>query len=79
VHCFRSSFRTWVAEQTNFAREVAEKSLAHTIPDAVERTYQRGGLLRKRAQLMTAWARYCTSPPAPKRERGSNVVLMSAR
>jgi integrase len=77
AHGFRSSFRTWAAEQTNFAREVGEAALAHTIPDKVERTYKRTTLFDKRRQLMAAWARYCTtSPPTPKRERGSNVVTI---
>ncbi len=31
VHGFRSSFRTWCSEQTNIAREVAERALAHIV------------------------------------------------
>ncbi len=50
VHGFRSSFRTWVAEETNFPGEVAEAALAHQNPNEVERSYQRGGLLEKTAQ-----------------------------
>jgi len=61
VHGFRSSFRTWVAEQTNFPGEVAEASLAHQNPNEVERAYQRGGLLDKRRKLMEVWGLYCTS------------------
>jgi integrase len=64
VHGFRSSFRTWCSEEGNFPREVCEQALAHTISDAVERAYQRGSLLRKRAALMQAWAAYCGKPPA---------------
>jgi integrase len=79
VHGFRSSFRTWAAEQTNFAREVAEQALAHAIPDATERAYKRTTLFDKRRQLMAAWARYCTSPAAPKHERGGNVVGIGGR
>jgi integrase len=78
VHGFRSSFRTWAAERTNFAREVAEQSLAHTISDAVERSYQRGSLFTKRRALLTAWAKFATSPPVQRRER-NNVVPMGAR
>lgn len=59
VHGFRSTFRDWAAEQTNFAREVAEMALAHTIKDAVEAAYRRGDLFVKRAKLMQAWADYC--------------------
>jgi integrase len=79
VHGFRAAFSTWCADQTNFAHEVREQSLAHVISNKVERSYQRGGLLRKRAQLMAAWARYCTSPTAPKQKPGSNVVGIGAR
>ena len=64
VHGFRSSFRTWASEQTNFPHEVCEQALAHTISNAVERAYQRGTLFQKRAALMQAWAAYCGKPPA---------------
>jgi len=59
VHGFRSTFRDWCAERTNFPREVAEMALAHTIGDAVVRAYQRTDLFEKRRQLADAWARYC--------------------
>jgi integrase len=61
-HGFRSSFRDWCAEQTNFPRELAEAALAHTLKGKAERAYQRGDLLEKRRRMMDAWARYCTSP-----------------
>jgi integrase len=62
VHGFRSSFRDWAAEQTNFAREVAEAALAHVVKDKTEAAYRRGDLFKKRAALMEAWAKYCTRP-----------------
>lgn len=62
VHGFRSTFRDWCAESTNFAREVCEHALAHSLPDKVEAAYQRGDLLEKRAQLMNAWASFCAQP-----------------
>jgi len=58
-HGFRSTFRDWAAEQTNFPREVAEMALAHTIESAVEAAYRRGDLFEKRRRLMEAWAGYC--------------------
>lgn len=61
VHGFRSSFRTWVAEETNFPGEVAEAALAHQNQNEVERAYQRGGLLEKRRKLMDAWGAYCAN------------------
>ncbi|MFM0321175.1 tyrosine-type recombinase/integrase [Caballeronia glebae] len=58
VHGFRSTFRDWAAECTNFPRELAEKALAHAVRSEVEAAYQRGDLLAKRAKMMDAWAVY---------------------
>lgn len=63
VHGFRSSFRMWAAETTNYPREVAEHALAHQLPDAVERAYQRGSQFAKRDALMAEWAVYCATVP----------------
>jgi len=57
-HGFRSTFRDWAAERTNFPREVVEMALAHTIENKVEAAYRRGDLFQKRRQLMEAWARF---------------------
>lgn len=59
VHGFRSTFRDWISEMTDYSQEVAEKCLAHKIPNQVEAAYRRGDLLAKRACLMEAWANYC--------------------
>jgi integrase len=58
IHGFRTSFRTWAQERTNFLREVAEAALAHMAGDAVEQAYARSDLLEKRAKLMEAWAAF---------------------
>lgn len=63
VHGFRSTFRMWAAEATNYPREVAEHALAHQLPDAVERAYQRGSQFAKRTALMTEWAVFCSTVP----------------
>ena len=55
-HGFRSTFRTWAAENTLFPREVCEMALAHSLEDKVEAAYNRGDLLEKRRQLMSEWA-----------------------
>jgi integrase len=79
LHGFRSSFRDWCGEQTNFPREIAEAALAHRVGDAVEKAYRRGDALAKRRKLMDAWASYCGRPPStgatvtPIRGRGSNA------
>jgi integrase len=59
THGFRSTFRTWAAEQTIHQREVIEAALAHVVGDKTEAAYQRGDLLEKRRALMIAWAEYC--------------------
>jgi integrase len=58
AHGFRSTFRDWCAEQTNFPRELAELALAHNVGDSVERAYQRGDLFEKRREIMNAWAHF---------------------
>lgn len=63
-HGFRSAFRDWAAERTNFSREVCEMALAHTIRDKAEAAYRRGDLFEKRRQLMDAWASYVTAASA---------------
>lgn len=59
VHGFRSAFRDWAGETTQFAREDVEMALAHTIESATERAYRRGRALEKRHGLMADWADYC--------------------
>ena len=60
-HGFRSTFRDWCAEQTDYSNHVAEMALAHTIGNKVEAAYRRGDLLEKRSQLMKEWASYAFS------------------
>jgi len=59
AHGFRSTFRDWAAERTNYPREVAEMALAHTVSDKVEAAYRRGDLLEKRYRMMEEWAGFC--------------------
>jgi len=75
THGFRSTFRDWAAEQTNYPREVAEMALAHSVSDKVEAAYRRGDLFDKRRLLMESWAAYCNTPSV---ERGQ-VLAMSLR
>jgi integrase len=57
-HGFRSSFRDWCGDETDFAREVAEAALSHLVGDDSERAYRRSDALDKRRRLMNAWAAY---------------------
>lgn len=62
VHGFRSTFRDWCAEATDYPNHVAEMALAHGIDDKTEAAYRRGELLMKRRALMRDWAAYCNVP-----------------
>ena len=57
-HGFRSTFRDWAAERTNYPREVAEMALAHAIGDKVEAAYRRGDLFDKRRRMMRDWGKF---------------------
>lgn len=59
VHGFRSSFRDWAGDMTEFPREIVEAALSHQIGDEAERAYRRSDALERRRKLMTAWERYC--------------------
>lgn len=72
AHGFRSSFRDWAAEATNFPREVAEAALAHAVGNQVEAAYRRSDLLEKRRKMMEAWAGFCAGA-------AGKVVSMSRR
>ncbi len=72
VHGFRSTFRDWAAEQTNYPNEVVEMALAHAVSDKVEAAYRRGDLFEKRRLLMADWTTFCNTPKAAK--GGATVV-----
>ena len=59
THGFRSTFRDWSADKTDYPREVCEHVLAHKLPDEVEAAYLRGAYLEKRKSLMADWAEFC--------------------
>jgi integrase len=66
VHGFRSAFRDWAAECTNFTNEVCEAALAHVIENKAEAAYRRGDLFDKRRKLMEAWAVFCAGSKPSK-------------
>lgn len=59
AHGFRSSFRDWCSEK-GYSRDLAERSLAHTIKDKVEAAYHRTDLLEQRRELMNTWETFVT-------------------
>lgn len=71
THGFRSAFRDWVGDATNFPRELAEAALAHKVGDEVEQAYRRSDALEKRRKLMTAWDRFVAGGTA-------SIVRLSA-
>ena len=58
VHGFRSAFTDWAAERTSFPKEVADKALAHKLPNKVEAAYRRTDFFEKRRDLMAQWAEF---------------------
>jgi len=74
VHGFRSSFKDWASEKTNFANEISEAALAHAIDSKVEAAYRRSDMLEKRKRLMSAWGDYC----GYEVNNGSKVVPIAA-
>jgi integrase len=70
VHGFRSSFRDWCGDETEFPREIAEAALAHKVGNEVERAYRRNQAIEKRRKLMDAWASFLASQTQP------NIILL---
>lgn len=61
THGFRSSFKTWALEATNFPTQAVEFALAHETKNTVERAYIRGNkMLDKRREVMCSWDRFCS-------------------
>jgi integrase len=73
VHGFRSTFRDWAGDHTEFDREVIEHAMAHQIPDKAEASYRRSTALNKRRLLMQSWANYCDG-----KAEADNLVHMRA-
>jgi integrase len=61
VHGFRSTFKDWASDETEFQNEIIELALAHTVGSKVEQAYRRGAGLKKRVALMEAWQLFCES------------------
>lgn len=63
-HGFRSTFKDWCTERTNYPNELSELALAHQVPDKVEAAYRRGDMFEKRRRMMDAWAAFLAKQPA---------------
>jgi integrase len=64
VHGFRTTFRTWAQEETEFEEEIVEHCLHHITGDDAEKAYKRGEALKKRRVVMQGFADFATRPPA---------------
>ena len=73
AHGFRSSFRDWASEH-GYARDLAERALAHTVANQVEAAYHRTDLLEQRRPMMEAWAQHLCSPQHRFPTKGTQVV-----
>lgn len=69
VHGFRSTFRDWAGDMTQFPREIVEQALAHRVGNETELAYRRGSAVARRRELMAAWADYV-------RGAGASVVTL---
>jgi hypothetical protein len=62
VHGFRSTFKDWATDCTEFPDDISEKALAHKVGNETKLAYQRSDLLEKRRRLMEEWAEFCAKP-----------------
>lgn len=76
-HGFRSTFRDWCGERTNYPREVAEMALAHRVGDKTEKAYWRGDVFDKRRRLMDDWAAFCSR--VESKQPGAVVPMRRAK
>ncbi|WP_114431029.1 hypothetical protein [Phyllobacterium bourgognense] len=73
VHGFRSSFRDWAGDETNFAREVIEETIGHKVGDDTENAYRRGTAMKKRKRVLDAWSSFVTG------KQQDNILAFKSR
>jgi integrase len=61
-HGFRSTFKDWAEDRTNYSNGVIEAAIGHKIRDKVEEAYRRRTALEKRRHLMADWSKFCDTP-----------------
>ena len=61
VHGFRSTFRMWAGEKTEYPFEVCEHALAHGLRSGVAKAYLRSDFFVKRVGLMKDWSEFAFS------------------
>lgn len=63
VHGFRSTFKDWARDLTDFPNELSEAALAHVIADKTEAAYARSTMFAKRRRMMEAWQAFMDGRP----------------
>lgn len=58
AHGFRAMARTLLHEQLHFDPHIIEHQLAHQVPDALGRAYNRTKFIKERKEMMQVWADY---------------------
>ena len=71
VHGFRSTFKDWAMEATDYPGELSEAQLAHVIANKAQAAYERGDKLERRREMLGSWCDYL--------ESGGNVVSLNSR
>jgi integrase len=57
-HGFRSTFRTWLADQTDYPDEIRKAANGHKVSDVIKKTYERTTFFDKRRHLMEDWSNF---------------------
>jgi integrase len=70
-HGFRATFRTWMAEQTNYPDEIRRAANGHKVSDTVKASYERTDFFEKRREVMNEWSKFLEQPSYTK----SNTVV----
>ena len=78
-HGMRSTFRTWVAERTQFDGDMAEIALSHSVGSKVQQAYDRSDQVEKRRHMMAAWAAFLSGRDAQISPFGPTEVFSIAR
>jgi len=72
-HGFRSSFKNWCIEQSNYPELVTEKCMAHKIGDEVRNSYARTEFVDKRRPVMEQWCNWCFTEPVKEKDNVRNI------
>lgn len=73
-HGWRACARTLLHERLGYAPEIIEHQLAHSVPDALGRAYNRTRFITERRKMMQAWADYLDGLAS-----GANVVPINSK